>query len=205
MFTLKSTSDFSTSFPLYTHTHSIKQNNCNSVKSTFGENDTAYKSVFWMELDYDRSAVLNDISNKLCTQSSMVSWQIEHIDLISLTPEIHKSSSKDIHIINCGNQNPDCGLRVSHWRSPGALGDPEAQGCFGTAVTATLRAVPRAAGGFWVTWCHHAGCPRTRVSIRTGLQRLGSLWSRSQTQCGQLSIVENWQIKDRQALALPLC
>lgn len=46
MFTLKSTSDFCTSFPLYTHTHSIKQNNCNTVKSTFGENDTAYKSVF---------------------------------------------------------------------------------------------------------------------------------------------------------------
>lgn len=66
-----------------------------------------------MELDYDCSAVLNDISNKLCTQSSTVRWQIEHIDLVSLTPETHKSSSNDMHIINCGNQNPDGRLHAS--------------------------------------------------------------------------------------------
>lgn len=99
---------------------------------------------------------------------------------------------------------PTEGAQVSLGTSLVPPGDRGVQGHFGTAVTATLRAVPRAAGGFWVTWCCHAGCPRTRVSIRTGLQRLGSLQSRSQTRHGQLSSVENWQIKHRQGLALPL-
>lgn len=99
---------------------------------------------------------------------------------------------------------PTEGAQVSLGTSLVPPGDRGVQGHFGTAVTATLRAVPRAAGGFWVTWCRHAGCPRTRVSIRTGLQRLGSLQSRSQTRHGQLSSVENWQIKHRQGLALPL-
>lgn len=108
-----------------------------------------------MELDYDCSAVLNDISNKLCTQSSMVRWQIKRIDLISLTPEIHKSSSKDIHVIKCGNQNSDRGLHVSHWRSPGVLGDiagpswgPGGPGAFRDSCHSHTEGCPQ--GRWWV-------------------------------------------------------
>lgn len=95
MFTLKSTSV--PHFP-YTHTQ-VNRIIVIQLRAPLG-NDTAYKSVFWMELDCDCSALLNDIFNKLCTQSSAVRWQVEHVYLISLTSEIHKSASKGIFVIN---------------------------------------------------------------------------------------------------------
>lgn len=68
-----------------------------------------------------------------------------------------------------------------------------------------MEGCPQGPRGLWVTRRHHAGRPGTHVSVRTGLLRPGSLRSGSQARGGQLSEAGNWQMEDRQALALPFC